>query len=693
MIKILATSIFIGYILHVNAQSFFCSTPEMNRKAEILNSEAKAAKETLNNYTKEYIKRENKEKTTYIIPVVFHVVHNYGPENISKEQILDAIRIINEDFRKRNADTNQIIPEFKSIAADCNIEFRLAKIDPNGNCTDGIVRVVSPLTYNANEMTKLAAPSWNRTKYLNIWTVASIESGAAGYAYYPSSVHGSWGEAVDGVLMLASYVGSIGTSNYNISRVLTHEIGHYLNLMHPWGDSNNPGLPENCYDDDQVSDTPNTIGHTSCNLYAVSCGSLDNVQNFMEYTYCYRMFTEGQRIRMHAALNSYISGRNNLWTTSNLIATGVHQSINPQICPPIAEFTYNKKFGCVETIVQFNNSTWNTDSISSLTWLFPGGNPSISNDINPSVTYSQVGLYSATLIASNPAGFDTITKSNIIQILDENTAYTLPWFEGFENNAFPQTNDTNIFWLTMGTGLHQWQRTTQTSFSGIACIVAPNNLNTNESQVELYSPNILLNNQNPSNIIKFKLAYAQLDENSFDKLQVFVSFNCGATWYPRLSKAGPNLQTVNGNYYYNFIPNANQWREEYFSIGAFLNKPFIRLKFVATSNQGNPIYIDNIQLDVASSSKLNKFDELYIPIIYPNPINDESKLWIITNKNENLIVTISDILGRTIFTQNFELNEGENSIQLPVFNKLTSGIYYVQIIINNYSTTLKIIVQ
>lgn len=690
--KLLLTNAILILTVAINAQSFFCSTPEMNKKAEQLNPEALSAKESLNNFTKEFALKKNKEKTTYIIPIVFHVVHNYGPENISKEQILDVVRIINEDFRKRNADTNQIIPEFKSIAADCNIEFRLAKIDPNGNCTDGINRVVSPLTYNANEYTKLAAPSWDRTKYLNVWTVASIESGAAGYAYYPSSVHGSWGAAVDGIMILSSYVGSIGTSNYNISRVLTHEIGHYLNLMHPWGDSNSPGLQTNCNDDDQVSDTPNTIGHTSCNLYAESCGSLDNVQNFMEYTYCYRMFTGGQKLRMHATLNSNISGRNNLWTTANLISTGVHPSLSPQICPPLADFSYNKKFGCSETIIQFKNYTWNTDSISSLTWQFPGGNPSVSNDINPVITYSQPGLYSVTLTANNPAGSNTITKNNIIQILDGDNAYTLPWFEGFENSSFPLTNEPNIYWLTMGTSTYPWQRTTVSNYSGTACLMAPNHLNANGSLAELYSHNILISGQNPASIIKFKLAYAQKNENSNDKLQIFVSFNCGETWYPRLSKAGANLQTVNGTYYNNFVPTANQWREEYFSIGAFLNRPFIRLKIVSTSNQGNPIYIDNLQLDLASSAEINNFDNTYLPFIYPNPVNHETKLWMKTISKENLNIIITDILGKVIATQNVELNEGEQSIQLPVLQNISSGIYFVKLNINNQATTLKIIV-
>ncbi len=675
-------------------QDFFCSSPEMNKRAEKLNPIAKQSKEQLELFTKKFEQEydKNKGKTTYIIPVVFHVVHNYGAENISKEQILDAIRIINEDFQKMNADTANIIPEFKAISANCNIEFRLAKVDPNGNCTDGIVRVVSPLTYNANENTKLAAPSWDRTKYLNIWTVASIESGAAGYAYYPSSVNGSWGVPYDGILILASYVGSIGTSTISHAHVLTHEIGHYLNLMHPWGDSNNPGLAENCNDDDQVNDTPNTIGHTSCNLYAVTCGSLDNVQNFMEYSYCYCMFTEGQKIRMHAALNSSISGRNNLWTTQNLIATGVHDSYTPQICAPIADFTYSRTFGCNHTSIQFFNSTWNTDSISQLNWNFPGGQPSTSNALNPVVLYPQGGIYSVSLTASNPSGTNTITKQNIIQILDSSVAYSLPWFEGFENPQFPQSNDANFHWFTKGTGANPWQRTTICSYEGTACLIAPTHLNNNESQIEIYSPNIFISGQDPQNVIRFKLAYAQRDENSTDKLQIFVSFNCGESWYPRLSKSGSILQTTNGNYYFNFVPTQSQWREEYISIGTFINRPFIRLKIVATSGNGNPIYLDNFQLEKITSLAVNEFDNLYLPIVFPNPLTNESALWIKINKTEQLHLSLTDAIGKRILSKIIELNEGEH--QLPVFSDLSlaQGIYFLHLQINDKQTTIKLVV-
>jgi PKD repeat protein len=688
--------LFIFFFLSVRGvlySQFYCITPEINKRAEKLNPDAIRAKMELEEFTKQFSKKKYYSKNTYVIPVVFHVVHNYGPENISKAQILDAIRILNEDFNKRNADTANIIPEFKSIAADCHIEFRLAKIDPNGNCTDGIDRVVSTLTYNANENTKLVAPSWDRTKYLNIWVVASIESGAAGYAYYPSSVDGPWGVPYDGIMILSSYVGSIGTGSYTKARALTHEVGHYLNLMHTWGNSNNPGLADNCNDDDQVNDTPNTVGHTNCDLYAQTCGTLDNVQNYMEYSYCYCMFTEGQKIRMHAALNSNISGRNNLWSLNNLIQTGVHESLNPQICIPIADFITDKKFICVDKYIQYKNLTWNTDTVTNYIWNFPGGNPSTSNQFEPIVLYSQAGIYSASLTAQNPAGSNTIVKQNVVQVLDSIYAYSLPLFESFEYSQFPQTQFPNVYWYLDGTGSNSWYRTTIASYSGSACIVAPNNLNENESQIELYSPNILLQGQNASNIVKFKLAYAQKDENSNDKLQVYVSYNCGETWYPRLSKSGYNLQTVNGQYINNFVPSINQWREEYFYITLFLNKPFIRIKFVATSNGGNPIYIDDIQLDKATSAELNDFDKNYMPIIFPNPTYDKTYLWIYTLKEEPLTINIFDVTGRLIEQNNLITNKGENNIELPFATNLSKGVYFINIKINNQSKVLKFIVQ
>ena len=199
---------------------------------------------------------------------------------------------------------------FEDIIGDVQMQFKLARKDPNGVCHSGINRIVSSETYVGEEDMKLLI-QWPRNKYLNVWVCADA-SGAAGYSLYPGSVNGSDNSAMDGIVIQASYTGSIGTSNNFRSRVLSHEIGHWLNLRHLWGNSNSPGEEDNCDNDDNVSDTPNSKGWTVCNLEGISCGSLDNVQNYMEYAYCGRMFTEGQKTRLRTAALSSVAQRNQL---------------------------------------------------------------------------------------------------------------------------------------------------------------------------------------------------------------------------------------------------------------------------------------------------------------------------------------------------------------------------------------------
>jgi len=140
------------------------------------------------------LERGAQDSELYIIPVVFHVIHDNGEENISDAQIFDAMEILNADFRKLNADTGQIVAGFVDIAADIDVEFRLAKRDPLGNCHSGINRLQDPLTYEGNnEMKQLI--HWPRESYMNVYVAASA-AGAAGYTNYPSD----WG-----AIPMASY--------------------------------------------------------------------------------------------------------------------------------------------------------------------------------------------------------------------------------------------------------------------------------------------------------------------------------------------------------------------------------------------------------------------------------------------------------------------------------------------------------
>ncbi|MCE9539544.1 MAG: hypothetical protein K8R85_10030, partial [Bacteroidetes bacterium] len=176
----------------------------------------------------------------YTIPIVFHVIHTFGSENISDAQIIDQVNILNRDYAKLNADTSNIVGNtpFDSLAANIKIRFRLARLDPDGNCTNGIERIYSHKTNNADDNSKLH--QWPRDHYLNVWTVKTIgDDGVAGYAYFPSDVDGIT-QYRDGVLILSQYIGSIGTGTAYTSRALTHEIGHWMSLYHPWGGTNSP---------------------------------------------------------------------------------------------------------------------------------------------------------------------------------------------------------------------------------------------------------------------------------------------------------------------------------------------------------------------------------------------------------------------------------------------------------------------
>jgi PKD repeat protein len=240
----------------VSAQQILpCGTDKMMAEMMQKDPQIVIAQQELEAYTKEFIRTHKSEMSErggpqYVIPVVFHIVHDFGAENISDATVISAVNTLNRDYQKLNTDTSQVIPQFKALVADCNIEFRLAQIDPDGNCTNGIDRVFSYRTYQGNDRSKVVV--WNRRHYLNIWVVNRIASGGvAAYAYLPSGASGL-GYKVDGVIAWYQYVLPSGPG----PRTLTHEIGHCFNLSHPWGG----GEVGTACGDDGVDDTPITEG-------------------------------------------------------------------------------------------------------------------------------------------------------------------------------------------------------------------------------------------------------------------------------------------------------------------------------------------------------------------------------------------------------------------------------------------------
>lgn len=249
------------------------------------------------------------------IPVVVHVVWYTGvpAQNISDAQINSQIAVLNADFRKQNLDAINVPSYFKPLAADVQLQFCMAQRSPNCQPTNGITRTESAtVSWTNNDNVKYSnlggADAWNRDDYLNIW-VCDLGS-PSGYAHYP----GMGSAETDGIVVDYRSFGTMGTAVFpnKGGRMATHEVGHWLNLIHIFGEDDfNAGA---CSGSDLVADTPNqAVYHTGCpEGIVISCDNAPNgdmYMNYMDYTddYCRIMFTEGQKKRMRDAFNIYRS--------------------------------------------------------------------------------------------------------------------------------------------------------------------------------------------------------------------------------------------------------------------------------------------------------------------------------------------------------------------------------------------------
>ena len=301
--------------------------------------------------------RDSTKTESRVIPVVFHIIHQCGIENIGIEQCRAALEEANADFQGNNIELNyfeKMIPPFtEDIGFFTNFHFELATKDPYGNATTGITRTLNELTYFApdgplGDQLKQTI-QWDPTKYLNVWVVKS--TGGSAYAYYPSNVVSA--PYRDGIVISHNYLGVTGTStvhrSHNRRHTLAHEFGHWLGLQHTWGVSNDVGIDSNCSDDDDLCDTPNVKGNSeitfpsdipfvynngldtivfegftgsvlnSCPQSTEDCGGdgsgerVDNRYNLMDYGSAF-VLTKEQIKLMIATLNTFVAGRDQIGT-------------------------------------------------------------------------------------------------------------------------------------------------------------------------------------------------------------------------------------------------------------------------------------------------------------------------------------------------------------------------------------------
>ena len=723
------------FILLVSTLSFSqnrtCGADIILKKNLQENPEKIIVRNQLENHTKEFIKNyQNTAKMgqQYIIPVVVHVIHDYGVENISDEQIARAMETVNEDWNGENNDIEDVIEEFSDLVASFGIEFRLATIDPDGNCTYGITRTASPLTEGNDEAAR-GLISWPDENYVNVYVIKSMSPGssAAAYANYPGA-----GDPYDLIVSRHDYfghgVGTAGSSNY-VRHTISHEFGHFMNLAHPWGSTNEPGVQENCGTDDGVEDTPNTIGtNQSCDVYQETCGSLDNVQNIMDYANCAHMFTEGQKQRVHAALNSMAGNRESLWQPENLILTGVdaeHFNSNEtyMTCAPIPDFNTTTNTGCQGTEIEFISHSYNSENIV-YSWDFgTGANPQYSAEANPTVSYQEKGSHnvSLTVCSGNDNSYcNEITRENYIYILDDvSVASDVGIGQDFapsENGSFPENDG---WYIVPQNNEDTWETTTSAAWNDDTSIRIRSRYFGYELNSHTFTtPELDLSNLSSAQIY-FNLAYAlkstqtDFEDNLYiqDQLVIYTSDNCGETWMARKTYNVDDLITVFDEFgnpltiFNDFIPTGDQenpgdWIQKTFSLNNVAGDEGVIIKFEFTgigmtedgiNVGGNWLYIDNLRV---GENFVNLIEEASVELhIFPNPSDGSANIEINLTSSEKIFIELYNVVGKAVAIKEFDLQKGVNILKIEdIHTDIPTGNYLINVITNKEKLSNSIII-
>jgi hypothetical protein len=304
---------------------------------QLKNNPALAEKlNTIETFTKQHVSSVENNFTNRIegnvikIPVVVHILYHSPSEKISDARVQSQLDVLNKCFRHKNADSVKTPAVFKPLAADCEIEFQLAKSDSRSRSTTGIIRKYTPITsWKMDDKMKFSSnmgdDAWDAKSYLNIW-VCNMDK-LAGYSSLPGS-----DAAKDGLVMDIDAFGVINSGNgYDLGKTVVHEVGHWLGLKHLWGDAN-------C-GDDGVSDTPKQASYTSgCpSAIRITCGNGPNgdmYMNYMDFTSdaCINLFTKGQKARMRALFD--VGGPRYLFISSKgLDAPLIYESPLPESDP------------------------------------------------------------------------------------------------------------------------------------------------------------------------------------------------------------------------------------------------------------------------------------------------------------------------------------------------------------------------
>jgi len=401
----------------------------------------------------------NTGRMVITIPVVFHIVHNgdaYGTnENIADEYVLAQLEQLNQDFALTNADASSIPQIFQPVAANTEIQFCLAQRKPDGTATNGINRVNGgQASWSTTQINSTLKPStiWNRNHYLNIWSVVFSSSGLLGYAQFPGGAANT-----DGIVVRFSTVGSLALPNpaggtFARGRTATHEVGHWLNLRHIWGDAT-------C-GSDLVADTPtHNTSNSGCPTYphlSTCTGTpIEMTMNYMDYTndVCMYMFTAGQKARMQAVMASG-GARVSLLASQGCVPPVTESCGTPgglsatRVSAGSAILNWNAVSGATSYNVRWRAvgaATWNTAISASLSQSISGLSASTTYEFQvQAVCGSATGAFSASSNFTTGAQQSCGIPGGLTAFNITSSSATLAW------NGVSGATSYNVRWRAVG---------------------------------------------------------------------------------------------------------------------------------------------------------------------------------------------------------------------------------------------------
>lgn len=633
------------------------------------------------------------------IPVVFHVVGR--SQSIATDaQLLAQLDTINKDYAGLNASKSKIPAAFLPLFGQSGIQFALAKRTPANEPTTGIVRYSTTRTSfsDDNENIKHAsqggADAWDPGSYLNVW-VCDLGTQILGYATFPTTL------PVNEQGVVIHYKSLPGSSNtdYNGGKTLTHEIGHYFNLYHIWGDDNGA-----CSGTDRVDDTPNQAdanrtmrsGVVTDNCTQTAPGIM--YQNYMDYSPDANlyMFTILQVARMEAAFTTYRSSLAN-----SLGAVAINLKKNDATLKSITQPDKRLCTGSFVPQVVLRNVGSEILRSATITASVDGGVTTTYNWTGALNTYGEttitlpamttsVGDHELTVTTSNPNGVQDEDVSNDAKVFSYiyYEPFNAPLTEGFEGTFPPVAWD-----IVNVDGGNTWEKTTTASKTGLASARIRNYANDVVGQKDyLRSPTVNIAGVD-SAYVSFQVAAATYNSASasnvvWDTLQVLVSTDCGKSYTSVYKKWGSTLITRTAATRTAFTPTSTEWRQERINISSFIPQGDILVAFVNTNGNENDVYLDDINISTVTVNPNLKEAGF---LVSPNPTDGLVSVQFYPHPANLTGVYIYDVTGKMVMERNITTGKVNTSVYDFDLRNYAAGLYIVKATFSDRTVTKKII--